>query len=261
MLRVAANTILLALALSAASPASARDTLQMYSWCPKKATAPCLAAKLSANGVVDVTYAPAPDDHTHDDPLLKSFVATGRLNGGVAKQFTLNVSHPADHIELSVAFIGRSKANHPIILTDRGALEVTTEGFDDSYGAETVLIDTANWRIVAAYLDLAGGGYVATTPTDIGSWNEGAAACVEAPTNKPGMLKIKKGGCNGGRGHLVPAKIRLGDMLKVFPYVGLVGTEDENTVSSEFGGNGGYFSVFRIPKSRFLIVTVMWDHC
>ena len=163
-LALAALLTLACTALSAASPASARDTLLMHSWCPEKAAASCLAAKLAADGIGDVTYTPAPDDQVHDEPLLESFVVTGRLNGGAPKQFTLKVSHPADILELSVAFLGRSKANRPVILTDHGALEVTTEGFDVSYGAQTVLVDAVNWRIVAQHLDLAGGDYVTTAP-------------------------------------------------------------------------------------------------
>jgi hypothetical protein len=277
--------VLVALALGVAQTASARERLKMQNACPSDKPIACLTAEISFNDLEakDVNYVvqsaplsrpiselldPIPEtDSFGDDRIVASATVTGRLNGGRANAFTLEFPPTEAHEDvhhMSVAFLGRSSADNVVILTDRGPLELPAQGFSLSYGDFT-LVDAKNWRIVAKYLDLAEDGYLISSPTDIAVWNEKTKTCVEAPTDKPGMLKINDSACKGrDKGNftnVVDAKIRLGDMRKVFPYVGLVGSEDENALSSEFGGDGGYHSVFRIKNTNYLIVTIVWDDC
>ena len=272
--------ILLALALSslqATAPSSfaqAQETLQLQTFCPPSGPIACLTAELNwtddGSGRISQTPLEGYDAVTEAGPIRQSVLLSGRLNDGPSRPFRLSYRREDDgHTPLwnigSAAFLGRSSANRPVVLTNRGPLEILTPAIDVAYGNTFMVADERTWKLKAPFVELAGGGYHAAAPDDIGVWDKRRNVCIEAPTRSPGMLKLRKDGCGNGKvPPLEPANITLANMRKLIPYTHIGPETDENNLDvrrSEFGGEGAYYSIYRIRGTHTLIIVAMYDHC
>ena len=120
---------------------------------------------------------------------------TGRLSRGPKRTYAVAIE--GDCMPCSegwVAYLGRSKANNPIIRTTAGPLEVIDGGV--TIGAEeTVVLDEKRGSIVAKYLTPIGGAG--------GFFGEGketfvrreGGQCFVAPTVSPGLLVLAPDHC------------------------------------------------------------------
>lgn len=118
----------------------------------------------------------------------------GRLNGGAQAAFKLKVdwervSQPEDKQDPAISYLGRSSDNNPIILTDRGAFEITSAGIDVS-DSDFHLIDARRWRVFDRLLNLNYGEFVFTSAKRIGVWDDTRRLCITAPTRIPGLLRV-----------------------------------------------------------------------
>lgn len=273
--------ILLALAFASlqpiafvSPPAQARETLQLETVCPLSGPVACLTTELNWNddGSGRVSQAPLEgyDAFGEHGPIQQSILLKGRLVGGAPRLFRLTYRREDDgHTPFwnigSAAFLGRSPLNRPIVLTNRGPLEILTLAIDVAYGNTFMIADARTWKMKPPVLELVGGDYSAAAPDDIGVWDKSHKVCIEAPTRSPGMLKLRKNGCGNGKDVArEPAMITLANMRKLIADAHIGPETDENNlnvVRSEFGGAGGYYWVYRIPKTDTLIITAMYDDC
>lgn len=121
----------------------------------------------------------------------------GRLAGGAPQVFRLtSFAGNAAGTDLgTVAYLGRTAANQPIILTNRGPLEIEAPFIDARELPGLVVIDETRWRIVARYLDIAKGEYVVNSAQDIAVLDFERGVCIVAPRRRPGPLVVAKGKC------------------------------------------------------------------
>lgn len=122
----------------------------------------------------------------------------GRLDGGPQTQFRVRVYAEGTPGELNdpplTAYLGRSSDNNPIILTDRGALEVTSAGIDAAE-SDFYLIDARRWKLTDRLFAPSRGEFAFTSAARIGVWDEKRALCVTAPTKRPGLLRVAPENC------------------------------------------------------------------
>lgn len=123
----------------------------------------------------------------------------GRLAGGDQTEFVLTFDwesawRPEDRDFPGLAYLGRSPDNNPIVLTDRGPLEITTAGIDLTL-SDLYLVDAHRWRIITRLFTPQRGGYVFTSATRIGIWDEQRSLCISAPLKKPGLLRVAPENC------------------------------------------------------------------
>jgi hypothetical protein len=114
-----------------------------------------------------------------------------RLGDGRAQWLRLTVvsTKPARRNHLGeVAYLGRSSAGRPVILTDRGSLAIETRGLLVGRGDAVVIIDASAGKISHSFL----GGLVEGTYVMLGADRVAVlskrGACVSPPSSRPGML-------------------------------------------------------------------------
>lgn len=122
----------------------------------------------------------------------------GRLNKGRLRAFELVVkprdaTHENDLGE--VAYLGRSRAWRPVILTDQGALAIDTRGVHVGRAQGVAIIDEKARKVVASYLSgLSGGTYIVRGVDDTVVLSKGGA-CLSPPPSQPGTL-VRASGCD-----------------------------------------------------------------
>ena len=121
----------------------------------------------------------------------------GRLAGGASQIFRLSpfAGYAAGATLGYGAYLGRTEANRPIVLTNRGPLEVEAPFIDAQELPGLVAIDETRWRIVARYLDIAKGEYVVNSVQDVAVWDYERNVCIVAPRRQPGLLVVAEGKC------------------------------------------------------------------
>lgn len=257
------------------TPSHARETLRLKADCPEARPVACLESGLSLESPdparVSVAIKASPQTSataTVPDIVEHTILVTGRLDNGPLASFRV-LSRRETFFEDQyfenigqVAFLGRSKTNRPIVLTDRGALEIVTPRLDVAYGHSFAVVDERTWRMKREFLELSGDGYVASASDNFSVWKPKQKLCIAAPTRKPGMLQLRKEACPSVNWE--PASITTRNMNKLFPYTYVTPPtqkNDPNEVGSKFGGEGNYYQVWRIPKTRTLVITWIHDDC
>lgn len=127
----------------------------------------------------------------------------GRLEGGPQTAFVLKVDwepawRPEDRDFPGIAYRGRSADNNPIILTDRGALEITTAGVDLPF-SDYHLVDARRWKVITRLFSPQRGEYIFTSATRIGLWDDERKLCISAPLKEPGFLRVAPENCAARR--------------------------------------------------------------
>ncbi|MCE9521199.1 MAG: hypothetical protein K8S25_02055 [Alphaproteobacteria bacterium] len=140
--------------------------------------------------------------NTDSEIIAKRYLITGRLSGGAAHLFQLDITRGiwdegADTTDNPgvLPYRGRSSRNRPIILTTRGPLEILTKEFDAELSQNLFVIDEKNWRVVANFQVLYD-WYLKTSLSKVKAWNKREGVCVSAAQKKPGPLTLSATGCN-----------------------------------------------------------------
>jgi hypothetical protein len=128
-------------------------------------------------------------------PRAPRLAVQGRLNGGPVESFTVEINQWRGEIEIGggVAYLGRSAGNHPVFLTDAGALEVITRKADVWMRSEH-LVEAKTWRRLADFVSTSL-PLVISSAADIDVWDRKRKLCISAPLNRPGRLKLRPQGC------------------------------------------------------------------
>ena len=144
-------------------------------------------------------YAPQP---SYPDPKLIG--VRGRLNGGPARRFLLRVTRRDDQIHgptpPELAYLGQSPADHVVILTMQGSLEILTPRFAPSSLGQ-VFMDERTWTTLdMRFIESSSGEIVVTSRDDIGVWDEKRGLCVSGLVPKRERLRIIANGCRARPG-------------------------------------------------------------
>ncbi len=201
----------------------------------------------------------------------KRYTIKGRLAGGTPKQYKLRVFQDSRDSNIgssdpgALPYRGRSAQNRPIILTDRGPLEILTKGFDADFSPNMYVIDHQRWRAVGAYATVFE-PRVTVTHGRVSVWLKNDQSCVSAPTLRPGALSQSQTACRKNDGR-IPAKAffetpeNLDRALRIVPNLAFLRDGTISEEGSVIQRDHGYAVVEQLPGTNYLVVTTGCDDC
>jgi hypothetical protein len=180
----------------------------------------------------------------------------GRLNGEPLNAFTLQISKTDDGSYFyPIAYVGRSAKNRPILLTDKGTLEIRDPFVDISEDANVIIVDESSEKVLARYFEAGSAAIEMTDAGQIQARNDNGKWCVEAPQRRPGLLDSRPGPCHQ-MSDLQPANISVKRLLALLPELNGLGLFAIPDSVGDFGGGGWKVLAFRVPKKHLLVVTL-----
>jgi hypothetical protein len=267
-----AVTILAALSCGQAA-AGDFETLKVASDCPAKGeNRACVPVTmyLADDYRGRVGSKPLPDLPEGGDRTRVVVFAEGLLNGQPKQTYRLafekhsfvyseaNVSHylPGTKIiaEVFAAYAGRTADNRPLILTDRGVLEVRTRALDLHGLPSMVTFREKDLEVLDRFYETASGPFVVTANGVVTAWDRERKLCIIAPRLAPGPLSLHTAACkaaggpgasNSFTGKLVEATDIAHETVRaaVFP----PDIEPDN------------MSIYRVPGTGMLVAHFMWQ--
>lgn len=180
--------------------ASAAETVIALAACPKTGVhRACLAVPVHMV-----------DDALGEKAEARSLSVSGRLKGVREKAFELRVARGAPTRgapDGTVAYLGQSKRNRLVVLTNRGALEIT-RGARNALQQNTFVVKSGRRpQAVGRYTVLSSPTYVAQNRT---LWIQVGGHCVSAPRSEPGLLTLNDEACTAD--NMLYAKPRITPM-------------------------------------------------
>jgi hypothetical protein len=193
--------------------------------------------------------------------ILDHILVKGSLiEGGGPGVFRLKLDYPVSESEAdspnelgALAFVGRSLNGRPIVLTDRGPLEIRTPGIDFELPAEIYVVRRKSKRVISKLVGGSGMPFVATKAGEIGVWDSKRAICIAAPTARTRNLQIITTACKAA-GVPEDGAIIGGNAIED-PDVNEL--EALEIVGQEPAGVG----VFKAPGTDLLLIWVNWQYC
>lgn len=190
-----------------------------------------------------------------DHLLVKGSLLEGRGQG----TYRLKLDYPVSKSEAdspdelgALAFVGRSLAGRPIVLTDRGPLEIATPSVEFESTVDLYVFNEKTGRLVAQLIN-GQGPFVVTKGGEIGVWDARRAICIKAATVATRDLPIITTACkiagvseNGGRVQGVAVEATDIDFARAME---LVGTEAST------------FDAYRAPGLGLILIWANWQYC
>jgi hypothetical protein len=154
------------------------------------------------------------------------------------------------------AFVGRSRAGRPIVLTDRGPLEIATPGIDFESPGDLYVVRERDGRLLARVVGGYAMPFVVTKTGEIGVWDSARAVCIAAPGHKTRELTIITTACK--RAGVPEDGVVLGGNV--------AGTNDvskERATRMVFPLGEEPVEVFvnRAPGTGLLLIRANWQSC
>lgn len=264
--------ILVALAvLIILQPAQARETLIPLRECPK--AGPHQACLPFPFRLAQQARERTLRKRAHSEAVTKFYLIKGRLSGGDVLLFRLKViqKYSMDDDANSddpgvLPYRGRTARNRPVILTDRGPLEILTKEFDADFSPNMFVVDEKRWSVVARYATVFD-PYLKASPSGMDVWIKANGACVSAPQRKPILLTTNKHGCDGD-GKLVDAPgffhapgANLERLVQLLPELSYLSDGAANEDGDIIQRDNAYASVYRVRGTSYLVVSTGCDDC
>lgn len=253
-----------AAALGPLHAADTHETLTVLRECPSKGWhRACLALPFTfaddQSGRLH-TRSVGPDGYLSETWLDHLLVKGSLLESKGPGSFRLNLS---DHQvsmsetespnELGVfAFVGRSAKGRPVVLTNRGPLEIHTASVTFSGAGDLFVVNEKTGKLLRQLVHGVGTAYVVTKAGEIGSWDEKRAICISAPTNRSRDLAIITTACKSAG---LPAEGRAIGGAAV-----LATDYDEGLVRS-IAFDPTDMEVYRVPGTDLLLIWAEWEYC
>lgn len=213
-----------------------------------------------------VDYLNPPDDPIRE--ITRQTVAfVGRLADGARADYAFTLGpremnwNEDPHSDLgALPFIGRSERNRPIILTDRGPMEIVTPDIDHLAMPAITVVRQKDMSIVARYFPTSEGLFIITRTGEVGAWETRRRVCVTPPRNVPGVLAIVTKACRAagfqrsGEDPQDPG----GNVVRspeIEPPPALIERVYKN---DRYPGAAPYF-VESAPGTPFILITSDWD--
>ena len=182
-----------------AQPIQARETLIPLIDCPNTGRhQACLRIQFDVldgepSGLIETV-------NNVDGTITQLVSLKGRLEGRKPSLFRLKLARHDALLDAQsklgpLAYLGRSKRNHPIVLTSDGPLEIMTSAIDAAYQNGLVVVDEQRQQIVGAYFETFGDQFVVMPTHTISVWDSARGICVSAPRKVAGALTITTSTC------------------------------------------------------------------
>lgn len=192
---------------------------------------------------------------TLDHILVDGSLLEGRGPG----TFRLRLDYPISDSEADspnelggFAFIGRSKTGLPVVMTDRGPLEIRTPGIDFESPGDLFVVHEKSRRIVSKVIGGYGMPFVATKAGNVGVWDSKRAICISAPSRKTRELQIITTACRAAG---VPADgTILGGNVTGEVSISL---EDARLLV----GDPVNVDIYGAPGTGLLLIWANWEYC
>lgn len=150
-------------------------------------------------------------------------------------------------------YIGRSSSGRPIVLTDRGPLEILTPGVDVVSTTNLAVLRRSDNALLSKRMGANGMPFVATKSGEVGVWDEARGICIEAPTRQARAFKLITEACKQAG---VPAKgARIGGNAKENTTISDV--EAGQLTKEEPTGVGA----FDVPGTPLMFIWFEYDYC
>ena len=185
-----------AVSLFAGAPVSAAPEIaHVATVCPTEgADSACVVLPLSGH--------PDRPDESYLEPAVTphTVVVLARVNNGAAKRVELAVDQPrlsfnsADDLG-PVAFLGRSIRNRPIVLTDRGDVEILTPSIEISNLPAILIIDERQLKVLSQYPAI-NSAVSYFSGRSVGVWDKSRGVCISAPVQQR-RLRLTPDACGG----------------------------------------------------------------
>lgn len=188
---------------------------------------------------------------------------SGRLAGRRVRVYEVrrNGEHERRLESPPLAYIGRSRENRPLFLTDAGPLEVLSRGFDVTWGnanTREIVVADANRNTATRYVGVVPDPIYEANGGELRVWARTGERCISLPTKRPGRLVLRASGCPREGAQLVPADLTL-DRLAVF-MPELKGFQVQ-TPGWPILGEGVMVEVYSVAGTHALVVQMICGDC
>jgi hypothetical protein len=265
------NVTVVALAAFMAPVAQAQETVTALDTCPaSNPERACLLFPFRlAEDAAGLGFQ-RPEDNDNEEEM-KLYVVKGRLVGSKPRQFRLRVFRDSRDTNIgsdnpgALPYRGRSARNRPIILTDRGPLEILTKEFDADFSSNMFIIDGKRWALITAYAT-AFVPHVRSTSGHIAVWLKTDKACVSAPKRQPGLLTANNIACRRDDGRVAAEGFfqtigNLDRVARLLPSLDFLRdgalSEDGSIVERDHG----YAVAERLPGTSYIVITSGCSDC
>lgn len=182
------------------------------------------------------------------------------LEGGGAGAFKLILNEPVGDgptdspEELGAfAFVGRSRAGRPIVLTDRGPFEIETPSVVFESTGDLFVADEKTGRLRARLVAGYAMPFVVTKAGEIGIWDAKRTICITAPSTTSKDIAIVTSACKSAgiplEGAVVSGNIEDAPDVTIDQATKLIGQEPVN------------FDAYRAPGTGLLLIWANWQEC
>jgi hypothetical protein len=203
----------------------------------------------------------APRDVGYADRIRQVVNLEGILAGGAPRRYRLKLPSREDgefnpEVDIGpLAYLGRSERNRPIVLTDRGPLEITTPSIDFSLVPALILAREEDMAVRGRFYEAYGAPFVVTRGGEVGAWNATRKVCVSAPRRLPGRLVIVSQACRAA-GVAAGAGAAYGNTASASDIDEAVGRKffKEDTQPN-------HVFISRVPGTGFIVIAADWDYC
>lgn len=252
-------------AMAAAARAAAPETLSVVRDCPSKgwhrACLPIAFYYRDDGAKRLVIRKTRSGSSAYEQPVRDHIVIEGSLLEGRGRGvFRLRLDDPLGDNEVRpendlglFAFVGRSTRGRPIILTDRGPIEILTPSVDFEVLGNQFVVHERRGAVLREVMHGHGMPFVVTKTGEIGVWDASRTICIAAPDRTTRELAIITTACKAAG---VPDE---GEV--VGGNVSPVGEMSMQSVSDIIGNEPVTFDAYRAPGTGLLLIWTNWSDC
>lgn len=201
------------------------------------------------------------DEYPYQQQWNDYIVVRGSLIDGSARGvFHLKLDLELDDADVmpwntlgDFAFLGRSLKGRPVVLTDRGPLEIETAAVDFRSDGDLYVADRSTGKLASKRVAASDMPFVATKSGMIGIWDVKRRICIEAPTTRSRGLTIVTSACKA-------AGIDAKAVHITGHYVDGVALSDDDALR-HIGDDAHGFELYDIPGTNLTLIWAEWRDC
>jgi hypothetical protein len=254
-------------AVAVARDATAEEVLKRLEKCPPTHRA-CLSVELFTYNEefaqTAVKEEPSSWDKQYNTRVVRAVTVRGALAGAAPSTYRLTFKKELSELDGETeigpaAYLGRSPENRPIILTNRGELEIYDGIVDIAVNPSLATMREKEGKLLGKYMAIYGASFVVTKSGEVGAWDDKRKICLTAPRRVPGMVVIITTACRTAGIPTKDSTERVSGNVVSAPDIDIAHVEA--IIFAPDGGGAAGTWAYRASGTGLLVITLSYDWC